>query len=214
MASKSKQDIIAEFNNSETGKKRALTRKGAWLYGGKGERWSFGMDRTYCKAGATVSELTSILAGKGYDRGLCRVDGGFIPNPTAVSEKRQRDAKKKEEQFQAKLVATKATEAQFVPADPQGELAPSTELIQYLATCCKKHDRPRDNRLEYIYDMARFHGGDTGGYLGTAIMASMVLPDGYQHTKALDLIADMVAQMAFGSHMVAARLWNHAITGR
>lgn len=86
-------------------------------------------------------------------------------------------------------------------------------LVSYIGKLCKTGQRPYDHALDYVWTMARFHAGLTGGSLyGPMSVVYLVDRD---VRPLLDELADAVAEIAYGRgrSMTAARIWYRALHG-
>lgn len=161
------------------------------------------------KADTTVGAIADIWRRRWPDATVrLYVAADFIPNPAAKQAAATAGAAKREAAWQAELAAARAAESAFnAESDP---LPPSAAA--YIAESLRKGRRMVDGRCRYVADMAKFHESSSG-YLGTAIGARFHLPSGYQHTEALDTMADEVARAVYGSDMRAAMRWHRALNG-
>lgn len=172
-------------------------------------------DRGRVKPDLTIGDLRAILARRYPNASIhASMPDDFIPNPAAKHAAAVAAAQKRVAKATAKADAEKTAEATLlanVPAD--AALEPTAPLLAYLANAARNRHAVHDGRFRYVVNMARFHGGQTGGWLGTAIQADWHLSRDYAHKPALDAIADAVARLAFGTDTAAAERWHKALHG-
>lgn len=132
-------------------------------------------------------------------------DGIVVPNPpekhaaAVAAKKRRHDAAAAQDREE------RAAEAAILPSDPMAAL--DATVLPYVAAAVRARRMLHDGRLRYIAGMARFHGGATGGDLGTVFLAQWALPKDYAHVAMLDTLADKVAIAVFGTDRAAVDAW-------
>ena len=162
------------------------------------------------KADMTVGQVAEIWRRKYPDATVeLYCDAGFIPNTPEKQAASVAAAKARSDKERAAVEEAKAIERAF--GSESEPLPPSA--LPYIAAALRRRHVMVDGRCRYVADMARFHGGATGGYLGTAIGAQFHLPKEYAHTAALDAMADEVARLVYGSDMRTAERWHKALHG-
>jgi hypothetical protein len=123
----------------------------------------------------------------------------------AKARRSEREASEKAERIaEERRILGHSAEDAMLPLKADAE-----SLVAYARIAQK--NCAEDARLRYVVKLARFHGGAVSAWLGNAIGAEWVLPEGYQHRAQLDEIADAVAKLAFGSDMRAAAAWAPAL---
>lgn len=214
MARKSNHDIVREWRSPHrTG--LAITRTGLMLRKRRaGGTWT----RTHPKPDLTLADLHVHLTAHGWERVVYRPHArpdSWVPNSTAKNEARLTAKAKRDAARQRKLDEQREAEAAVLrhgdDTVPEGIDA---NLMQgYVVASLRAGRKPLAGPLAYVYEMARFHGGATGGYLGTAIGAECHLPRDYPHREALDAIADAAARIVYGTDRAAAERWARALHG-
>ena len=179
------------------------------------------VDAGVCKPDLTVGAIADIYAKRwGAENVAVRVSRDTIPNPAAKHAARVRATEKRQAVQNHRHAVAQSAEAALglPPLDVAWTPQQAENAVAHLVTCLRasggRSAYVLDGRLAYIADMARFHGGQTGGNLGTAIMADMRLPrEARPFTREFDSMADELARRVYGSDMRAAERWHRAMHG-
>lgn len=224
MAKKSAHQILAEWV-WPSGNRRAVTSTGILLTRAKRGRWK---RAGYVTPGLTLGEIDAVFRGTRGDgeTEVVRLRIGHdavVPNPVARHKKRMWDRKRRRDQRKAQESLQRKREVELLTllttafGQENGPMraAALRGIEAYVTECLRLRRRPLDGRLQYVYGMARFNGGDTGGYLGTAVDATWSLPSDVteMERKVYDAVADVCAVKVFGSANAAARRWRKALYG-
>lgn len=133
-----------------------------------------------------------------------------MPSDTPIVSQAKADARvKAKERATAKAAELQAREEAFLAEHG---------IDAYVSACLKARRTPGvRGEARYLYDMARFNSGQTGGYLGTAIMARYHLERDVtpERIAELDAQADRIAESVYGhgASMAAAVVWDKALHG-
>ena len=215
MAKKSSHNIVLEFKHPERGDAKAYSRKGVVLERAKGGTWKIAGK---VKPGLSVANIDKIMiVDKGYVRagGPVYVPADFVFRTEEQAAKETKAKVKRQERARKLEAETLEREARYLDLPLvrglDWNLPNAIELVRYMVNECRAERRPLDTYLNYVYVMARFHGGASSASLHGPIMAGWGVDR--EDLPMLDQIADLVAREAFGSHMRAARVWGRALYG-
>lgn len=218
-AHKASDPNLIERYGGQSGRKlvAAVRKSGQYYQGGSVYHPGFGPVR-HIKAGLTVEDVRNSWEAKHPQERTVVTSAGALHGGPIVSE----------DKAKARLVARDKAHSAAIAAK-EAKLAKEAELkasggveavaTHYLEATARwrgpNYATPNDPEANYVYVMARFHGGASSANLHGPMVSVMRLPGDVtaERKSELDAMADRLAIKYYKSDMRAALVWNRALGG-